>query len=115
MIKGKNRVPWQTVALVIVTLGFYGFYWMYQVTKELKYYTGNPNYNPVLELILCIIFFPYIIYWFYKYGKVVAEVQGKAKIAERDNAVLYAVLAALGLFFVNIPMMQSDLNLVWAV
>ena len=113
MFKATKRSSVGIILLLCITVGIYGFYWMYKIAKELKYYLEDEKINPSLDLFLNIIFFPYIIYWFYKYGKLVAEAQQKAGTVPRENSVLYAILSIFGLFFISMVMMQSDLNNVW--
>ena len=61
----------------------------------------------LFTLITCGI---YSFYWHYKMGKELYEAKIKKGMPASDNAVLYIVLAVLGLGIVNYCLIQSDLN-----
>jgi len=112
--KGKFRSPAAVIIFTIITCGIYGLIWMYNFAKELKIYLEKEDLNPGLDLFLSIICVPYIIYWSYKYGKVIYEAQQKAGISPADdNSILYLILTILGLFIVNMAIMQSSANKIW--
>ncbi len=52
-IKYRNMIL--QVLLMIVTCGFYSFYWFYQVTRELKDDTRNEDASPGLWTVLLFI------------------------------------------------------------
>ncbi len=113
MYRGKTRSPLAVVLLTFITLGVYGLVWMYKFSKEVIIYTEDPKASPGLDLFLSIIIFPYIIYWFYKYGKMVDRAQEKAGQPPREMSVVYAILTPFGLFIINMALMQLDMNAIW--
>jgi len=108
----ENRSPAMVVVYTFLTCGIYFFYWLYVTSKDLKGYLGaGDDVNPSMDLVLSIICFPYVIYWFYKYGKLLFEAQKKAGIASAsDESTLYLILTLLGLGVVSMAIMQGNLN-----
>lgn len=113
-MKGKTRPVAEVVIFSIITCGIYSLYWIYKFAEELKFFLGDEDIKPGLELFLSIICFPYFYYWVYKYGKKLAEAQRRVGLPVEDNSVLYIILAIFGLFIVDIAIMQSSANKVWA-
>jgi hypothetical protein len=112
--KGEARHPAAVIVFTIITCGIYALVWEYKFSKEIKAYLGNENINPGLEVFLSFICFPYIIYWSYKTGKLMTDIQKKASLPQEDNSVLYLVLALFGFFIVNMAILQDSINKVWA-
>lgn len=117
-VKGEVRSPAASIVFTIITCGIYGWIWMYKMTQELKKYLGREDLNPGLDILLSIICFPYVYYWSYRNGKLIAEAQSKAGIPVEDNAILYLILAifsvsVFGLFPIALAIMQSQLNRIW--
>lgn len=112
--KGTLRSPALVIIFSIITCGIYALVWIYMFANELKQYLEKPEINPGLDLILCIICFPYLYYWAYKYGQLIKEAQKKANIEVEDNSVLYVIIAVLGFFIVDMAIMQSSVNKVWS-
>ncbi len=108
----ENRSPALVIVYTIITCGIYFIYWLYVTSKGLKLYLElGDDVNPTMELVLSVICFPYVIYWFYKYGKLTYEAQKKAGIASAsDESTLYLVLSLLGLGIVSMAIMQGNLN-----
>ncbi len=111
--RGEERNPAAVIVFSFITCGIYVLVWIYKFTKEVKTYLENDEINPGLELLLCIICFPYIVYWSYKYGKLMMDAQNKASLPADDNSLLYLILAILGLFIVNMAILQDSINQVW--
>gem|GEM_PF-222478 len=111
--RGEERHPAAVIIFAFITCGIYGLVWIYKFSRDLKMYLEDENINAGLDLFLCIICFPYLIYWSYKYGRLLMEAQKKAGLPAEDNSVLHLVLALLGLFVVNMPIMQDALNKIW--
>ena len=111
--KGVVRSPATVVVLSIVTCGIYSLYWLYTFSSEIKGYLGKEEINPVMDLILSIVFFPYMFYWVYKNGQFIAEAQAKAGLPATDESILYVVLSFVGLSIVAMAIMQSKVNLIW--
>lgn len=51
----QDRNPWVTVALVALTAGLYGIYWLFSLSRELKKTTEHPNLHPYLDLVLMVL------------------------------------------------------------
>ncbi|MCL2322622.1 MAG: DUF4234 domain-containing protein [Oscillospiraceae bacterium] len=111
--KGVVRSPVIVLLLGIVTCGIYYLYWLYITATELKAYTNRGDINPGLDLVLCILCFPYQIYWFYKYSKIIYEEQMKLTSVATDNSIINVILSIFGLGIVSAIIMQSDLNNLW--
>lgn len=114
MFKGKQRSPVEVIVFSILTCGIYYLYWIYKFSEEMKFYLEDNSASPGVDLLLSIFCFPYQYYWFYKQAKNIAAAQTKVGLAPEDNAVLYLVLAIFSLGIVNIAIMQSSVNKVWA-
>lgn len=80
---------------------------------DLKLFMNDERIDPGTELLLCIFCFPYQLFWFYKYGKILAEANMRVGLPWEDNSILYLVLGFLGLAFVNAGIMQSNMNRIW--
>lgn len=108
------RNPILVLVFSIITCGIYFLYWIYATSNDIKNYLNDSNINPVLELLISIICFPYMFYWFYKYAKLVSTVQQTAGIEQpEDNSVLCVILPFLGLSVVSALIIQSGLNKAW--
>ena len=112
--KGEVRSPAAVIVLSFVTCGIYALVWTYNVTNEIKNYLVKEDINPGLDVLLCIVCFPYYIYWLYKVAKLIAEMQAKAGLPVQDDSTLYIVLAVFGVGFVCPAMIQTKLNEIWA-
>lgn len=106
-----RRNPAFVFIMSILTCGLYYLYWIYQVSSQLRSFNINDSITPAMELILSVLCAPYVIYWNYKFGKVVLEAQGDIGMAyPEDNSVLYMILCILGLGFISACIMQASLN-----
>lgn len=109
-----RRNPVLVLIFSMITCGIYYFYWIYQTSEALRPFNRNDNLTPALELLLCILCAPYIIYWNYKYGKIIFEVQRELEMPyPEDNTILYLILSILGLGLVGAIIMQASLNKTW--
>lgn len=114
-MKGDTRPIATAIILTIVTCGIYGLFWLYWISRDLRNYLGRTDVSPGTELLLCILCFPYAIYWVYKSTKLVQEAQKKVGIeTTEDKTVLNIILAVFGLVIVSMAIIQDDLNAVWA-
>ena len=96
----------------IITCGIYGIYWFIVLSDDVKEYCKDEQMMSgglafLLTLITCGIFG---IYWYYNLGKKMEEAQKLNGITPKDNAILYLVLAIVGLAIVNYCLIQSDVN-----
>lgn len=110
---GCKRSPALVFIFSVITCGIYFLYWIYKVSEEMRIYNTDDSMSPGLELLICILFPPYIIYWFYKYGNIIFNAHNIEEVAiPDDNGILYLVLA----FFMPIvgaAIMQASLNKLW--
>lgn len=114
MHDGEKRPLILLVLFQLVSCGVFGFYWAYVVSKEMKVVHKKEKILPVVELLASILTMGiYLIFWCYKYGKLIAKAQQEAGMSSVDNAFLCAVLAGFFLFPVSMCLMQSQLNRLW--
>jgi len=111
--RGVVRSPILVLVFSILSCGIYFFYWLYATANELKMYSSRGDINPGLDTLISVLCFPYILYWFYKYSKIVYEEQTKINSFATDNSVINTLLPVFGLAVVSAIIMQSDLNNLW--
>lgn len=110
----RVRDPILVLILDIVTFGIYGLYLIYSVSDEVMNYTGDNSINPTLELILCLFFWPYTIYWAYKYSKLIYNMEESGGIPYPSDVSLPAcLLCVFNLTCVSLMLIQSEANKVW--
>ena len=100
------------IILSIVTCGIYGLYWFVVLTDDIKKAASDTEFQSggialLLTIVTCGI---YGIYWAYKMGELMKTAQQKNNLPIKDNAVLYLILAVIGLGIVDYILIQSDLN-----
>ena len=64
----------------------YGWYLLFTAHTELKNYLGREDINPVVELLLTFLCFPYS---FIRLGKYLQEAQQRAGIASAERTAAY--------------------------
>ena len=107
----QKRSPIAVILFSILTCGLYTLYLIYNMSCEIRPYAEEEMMAPGLELLLCIVCFPYIIFWVYKYSKAPYYMQNQAGIQyPSDNTVLNVVLTVLGFPVIAMAIMQSDIN-----
>ena len=112
---GTIRHPAAVIVFTILTCGIYGLYWIYKFASEMKALIGKEEINPGLEVFLCIICFPYVFYWAYRYGEFMKIAQQNAGLTvDNDLPVVYLIIAVFGFFIVDMAIMQSKLNDIYA-
>lgn len=100
----------EVIILSLVTCGIYFIYWIYAFSNDIKIYLDDETINPGLEVVLSVVTCGiYTIFWMYKFGKLISTCQEKAGTQIEDNAVLYLVLAVLGLNIVNVGLTTGKL------
>ena len=111
---GEKREPVTIILLTIVTCGIYGIWWYYTYASEVKNALGRQDINPGMDLVLTFVTCGiYGIYaFFYKYPKLIMEMQQRAGLPPNDFSTLVLVL---GLVFAPaaIFIIQSELNKTW--
>ncbi|MBO5307498.1 MAG: DUF4234 domain-containing protein [Lentisphaeria bacterium] len=98
------------VILTFITCGLYNIFWMYMARAEFKQYANYSDINPALELLLCLLCFPFFYYWVFKFSADIAKFQGETGRAVTDNSVINLILAILGLGLVSELIIQNQLN-----
>ena len=72
----KFRNMWAQVFLMIVTVGFYAFYWFYQTAVEMAGQANDHDAAPTLWTIL--LFIPFgAIYSYYKYCELFEKISSE--------------------------------------
>jgi hypothetical protein len=114
MYDGEHRPLGLILLFSIISLGFFNFYWAYIVSYEIKQVSGDEKIKPVFEGIISLLTLGvYFIFWSYKYGKYLLDVQKKLGMQPRDYSFLCAVLSGVFLFPVTMLIMQKQLNNIW--
>ncbi len=111
----RIRNPVLVLLLSIITCGIYSWIEVYQLTDEIKTFTGDQSINPGLELLLCIITCNlYGIYWCYKYSKIIYEMQQRVSVEmPNDISIVTLILPIFRMFIISLLLMQSEINRVW--
>ena len=103
MSEVKYRNMFVQLILVLVTFGFYAFYWFYQTCTELKSVAKDPEAAPTLWTVL--LFIPFgTIYSFYKQAELYEKVCSE-KLNKWVIFLLWLVFPPAVWFLV-----QNDLN-----
>ncbi len=69
----KYRNMWGQVGLMVITLGFYSFYWFYQTCVEMKGLANDEQASPGLWTFL--LFVPFgCFYSYYKHGEIYEKI-----------------------------------------
>lgn len=110
MIKEKNIAV--SIILYFVTCGIYYLIFMADSTRDVDIITNNPEKRSggtvvLLSILTCGI---YGFYWWYKQGELMEKLNYESGKASSSSAVLYLLLSLFGLSFVNMILLQSDLN-----
>lgn len=99
------------ILLSILTCGIYYFYWIYKVTNEVSYLTGDSSFRGGLTVLLGIITCSiYFWFWYYQLGEKLSELQTRDSQATNNDSILLVILAVLGFGIVAIAIAQSNLN-----
>ena len=108
----KNRNIAVCIILTIVTCGIYGLYWDYMIIQESDYVTGNTSpMHPLLVILLgCVTCGIYWMVWFYQCGKRFDDLAAREGRAGGNNGILYLLLAIFELSFIDICLIQNELN-----
>ncbi|MGA9159304.1 MAG: DUF4234 domain-containing protein [Actinomycetota bacterium] len=118
MIQGQSylkRNPLGVLALSLITLGIYGFYWYYKVNEEIQRYTNDQTISPSRSLLAVIPGFllivpPFIAY--YNTANHIVQMQQQRGMASQISPAL-VVIIALVLWIGMAAYVQEHLNRVW--
>lgn len=111
---GETRDPIMVIVFTIITCGFYGIWWVFTMMTEVKNALAREDLNPGMELLFafisCGIYGIYAFY--YKYPKLMVEMQQRLGMPVNDISTMTLILA-----FVFAPasffMIQDQLNKIW--
>ncbi|MBQ7500165.1 MAG: DUF4234 domain-containing protein [Clostridia bacterium] len=100
------------IILSIVTCGIYSYYWLYCLTEDLNAIKGDPNATSggmvvLLSIVTCGI---YLWYWLYKQGSAIDELKARRGAPTDNTALLYIILAIVGLSIVDYALIQDEIN-----
>lgn len=110
MVKERNIAV--SIILYFVTCGIYYLIFMIESTQDVDIVANNPEKRSggtvlLLSILTCGI---YGFYWWYKQGELMEKANQKSGKASSSSAVLYLILSLFGLSFINMILLQSDLN-----
>jgi len=113
----RNEIKSIPIVMLLwfLTLGIYPIYWVIHTNNLLNSYLkpAKQTSGGMVILLTIVTFGFYLWYWWYKMGQMEAAAQQKAGVHIGNNSVLYLVLAICQFSFVNVAIMQSQLNEVW--
>ena len=117
----KLRSPIGVLLLSIVTIGIYGIYWWYAINREMADLGRGRNTqelgdNPVMSVLaatlgVLILVPPFVTMW--TTCKRIERAQSLELGSNNFSPILAFVLAIVGLGFISVVLMQSNLNQVW--
>lgn len=109
MIKYRNIGV--VILLSLITCGIYTLYWMYVVTEEISYLTGDSSFTGgkvlLYTLITCGI---YTYFWYYIVGSKLMVAQKNHDRMVKDNSIIYLLLAIFGLGIISNAIIQNEIN-----
>lgn len=108
----KKRDIAVAIILSIVTCGIYGLVWFFNLVTDLNTAAGDtddqtPGVILLLSIITCGI---YGWIWLYKAGEKVDRIKQSNGEAPSNSALIYLILAIVGLAIVDYALIQSELN-----
>lgn len=109
----KRRDIIVCLILSVVTCGIYGWYWMYCVTEEIGEASGDKSISGGMAVFLTLVSCTFFgIYWAYKMGELLekAKFERGESVTSSDLPILYLILQIIELLFVNLALMQNELN-----
>ena len=105
----KRSIP-LAIIFTLLTCGIYEIYWNYKIWDSLYRANGLPStagVDVLLSIVTCGI---YGLYMLYKAGKLEAEAFRRYDLGEKDDSVLYIVLAVFTFGIVSNAIIQSSIN-----
>jgi|GEM_PF-565250 len=115
----KERSIPLAIVFTVITLGIYGYYWVYKLHDEANALSGRRGeMHPGLVVLLCIVTFGiFRVYWAYSQGeKFREEANARGSNEANDCPVLYLVLEIAKYFvsgitsIINLALMQDRVN-----
>ena len=105
----KRSIP-LAIVFSIITCGIYFIYWEYKLWDSLYKANGLPSnagVDVLLSFVTCGIYFFYMLY---KAGKMETSALQRYNLPEKEEAMLYVILAVFGLSIVSFAILQSNIN-----
>lgn len=104
------------ILLYLFTFGIWKYIWIYRATKffnEASRFTGK-QYDPSIQLLMCLFIPFYKIYWFYKHGELADICADKLGLKQSNRAVWCLILS---IFFkiVASALLQDGINRIYRV
>ncbi|WP_440895421.1 DUF4234 domain-containing protein [Amphibacillus sp. Q70] len=107
----KHRSVGIVIILSLITCGIYNIYWMFAITEEIGYLSGDRSFSGGKVLLLTIITCGiYTFFWYYIVGSKLMMAQQKHDKMVKDNSLIYLILAIFGLGIVSNAIIQNDVN-----
>jgi len=106
----EKRSIGMAIVLCIVTCGIYAWFWVYKVWDSLykaNDMPSNAGTDLLLSLVTCGI---YYIYMYYKAGKLEASAFARHGLQQKDDSVMYVLLAVFGFWVISLAILQSNIN-----
>ena len=96
------------IILSLITCGLYSLYWQVKVNDEALTLANEKGPSGIVVILLTIITCGiYGYFWAYKMGVCTDKMKD---VSNGYSAILYVVVALLGLNFVNIALVQDAIN-----
>ena len=105
----KRSIP-LAIFFAIITCGIYMIYWEYKVLDSLYKANGIPSTagtDVLLSIVTCGI---YGIYMLYRAGRMESDAMHRYNLPEKNEAMLYVILAVFGLAIVSFAILQHNIN-----
>lgn len=103
-MKERNIVT--SVILCFITCWIYQLYWGFAAAREILTFKDYKDESK-LEAVLMIVLPPLGIYLT---EKKFIEACAAKEIPHKNNTILYLIISLLGLHFVSLAMLQSEMN-----
>ena len=95
----------------LITCGIYGIYWMYSLTNEVGYLSGDSSFTGgktiLFSIITCGI---YTLFWYYLLGGQIATAQEKKGYPAKDDGAILVVIGIFSLGIISMAIAQSNVN-----
>ena len=113
--QSKKKSILMVILLTIITCGIYSLFWLYQTTQDLTEYSEDYRLTPGMSVLLTIMTCGlYQIYWWYRIADIFMSAQQRAKMPRlSDNKILFVVLSLFNFDFINMAILQGDMNQMW--
>lgn len=101
-----------SVILTIVTIGIYGWYWIYKLNEDVNRQSYEQYPTPsstVLILSICTLGI-YGIYWCYKAGQQLDRAYQYRGWQPTQKSVMYLLFCIFGLSIVSLALLQDEVN-----